>query len=173
MSFLLLQGTKGPFLVLLSHTFRYCCYAFIGFNKFCLDGHNMLMPFSLTHAEHPSSFSRPMSLCMVTITCMYIHVQSCTFCTCTPAYVTVGLLGVWARGGGGASRSDLAGPTKMGLLRACEVYFILHNSKRVGTYEFRGWPTPGKKKRKKKECLAPMNAGDGPRLVKRKRKKKS
>ena len=30
MSFLLLQGTKGPFLVLLSHTFRYCCYAFIG-----------------------------------------------------------------------------------------------------------------------------------------------
>ena len=106
MSFLLLQGTKGPFLVLLSHTFRYCCYAFIGFNKFCLDGHNMLMPFSLTHAEHPSSFSRPMSLCMVTITCMYIHVQSCTFCTCTPAYVTVGLLGVWARGGGGGGRGS-------------------------------------------------------------------
>ena len=35
---------------------------------------------------------------------MYIHVQSCT---------------LWARGGGGgASRSDPAGPTKMGLLRA-------------------------------------------------------
>ena len=28
-----------------------------------------------------------------------------------------------------------------------------------------------KRKKKEKECLAPMNSGDGPRLVKRKRKK--
>ena len=52
----------------------------------------------------------------------------------------------------------------------CIIMYFFY-SKRVGTYEVRGWPTPGKKKKKEKECLAPMNSGDGPRLVKRKRKK--
>ena len=106
MSFLLPQGTKGPFLVLLSHAFRYCCYAFIGFTKFCLDGHNMLMPFFLTHAEHPSSFSRPMSLCMVTITynynCTYTYNHLHFVHVHVPAYV-----GVWARGGGGGHRGRI------------------------------------------------------------------
>ena len=88
MFFLLLQRS---ILVFLSHAFpyRYCCYAFIVFNKFCLDEHNMLSDaLFLTHAEDPSSFSRHMSLCMVTITYTYTYthshvhfVHSCTTCT--------------------------------------------------------------------------------------------
>ena len=43
----------------------------------------MLMPFFLTHAERPSFFSRPMSLCMVTITCMYMYMYN----VCTIMYI--------------------------------------------------------------------------------------
>ena len=63
----------------------------------------MLMPFFLTHAERPS-FSRPISLCMVTIThmSMYIHIQSCTFCTCTGICMSM-----CSGGGGGGYRSRI------------------------------------------------------------------
>ena len=118
MFFLLLQRS---ILVPLSHAFtcRHCCYAFIVFNKFCLDEHNMPSDaLFLIHAEDPSSFSRHtcMSLCMVTITYTYTHshvhfVHSCT--TCTGICVS----GLGGGGGGGASWSDLAGPTKMSVLR--------------------------------------------------------
>ena len=50
----------------------------------------------------------------------------------------------------------------------------MHISVQVGTYEFRGWPTPGKKKKKAKRMSGTYifeYSGDSPRLVKRKRKK--
>ena len=81
----------------------------------------MLMPFFLTHAKRPSFFSRPMSLCMVTITCMYMY-NVCTIMYILYMYRHMYEYGLGGGGGGGgASKSDLAGPTNMGLLRACRV----------------------------------------------------
>ena len=105
----------------------------------------MLMPFFLTHAERPFSFSRPMSLCMVTITCiymymynleytggyvlliqcMYFEVQSCTFLYMYRHMYEYGLGGGGGGGGGGSIEVGSCRTNQNGAATGLETMFIL------------------------------------------------